>query len=276
MELREAAFPVDDPGSGYAVRALRARWRTASLAAGWSFPGDWALPEIDAVCSTALSGGDLTGALTALGRARADAGIGLGETLADLAALHAVLVNPESDELAIADPDATPSGLLRSMALAWADVTVGKIAVSDVSDSLTGLVTPAYLRTRLAEVYREAEFCGRAAGQRYVLLTAGLDLSAVNGWSKLAAKVLLADVLRSVFRGGETIATLGPSLDAVLFCKHERMAALVAGLRWMCAEKLAADPHLADVHAPNVRLHPLPATYPEACRLLTDLASGIA
>lgn len=276
MGLREAAFHADDADSSYALRALRSRWRATSLASGWSFPGDWAAPEIDVVCDTALAGGDLVEALTTLGRARAEAGIGLGETLTDLAALHAVLTNSGCDGPIGVNPDITPSNLLRSIALAWADVTVGKIAASEVLDSLTGLTTLAYLRTRLAEVYREAEASGWPVGQRYLMLTADLDLSEVSGWSKLAAKVLLADVLGSVFDGGETIASIGSSLAAVLSRKHERMAVRVASVRWLSAERLAADPQLAGLGGPRVRVHRLPPTYREACALLAELASGIA
>src|SRR5947209_13792580 len=42
-------------GSPDAFHQLRSRWRTASLAAGWPFPNDWALAEVDVVCQTALS-----------------------------------------------------------------------------------------------------------------------------------------------------------------------------------------------------------------------------
>src|SRR5690606_5572136 len=42
---------------GVDSRVLRARWRTASLAAGWRFPSDWGLPEVDAVCAAVLTEG---------------------------------------------------------------------------------------------------------------------------------------------------------------------------------------------------------------------------
>ncbi|NBH05920.1 GGDEF domain-containing protein, partial [Amycolatopsis sp. SID8362] len=47
------------------LRALRARWRTASLAAGWRFPSDWALPEVDAVCAAVMAKGRAEAAETA-------------------------------------------------------------------------------------------------------------------------------------------------------------------------------------------------------------------
>ncbi|WP_372666775.1 hypothetical protein [Amycolatopsis kentuckyensis] len=95
-----------------AVRRLRGRWRLASTTSGWRFPSDWAVPEVDTVCSSALFRGDLTAALTVLGRARARTGAGLDETLYDVAALHTVL-----DGCA----DAAQPAMLRAAAIGWAN-----------------------------------------------------------------------------------------------------------------------------------------------------------
>ena len=95
-----------------AVRRLRGRWRLASTTSGWRFPSDWAVPEVDTVCSSALFRGDLTAALTVLGGSRARTGAGLDETLYDVAALHTVL-----DGCA----DTAQSAMLRAAAIGWAD-----------------------------------------------------------------------------------------------------------------------------------------------------------
>ncbi|HEY4456313.1 MAG TPA: GGDEF domain-containing protein [Pseudonocardiaceae bacterium] len=258
---------------GEALRALRTRWRTASLAAGWPFPNDWPLAEIDEVCHAVLDGTELVPALRHLGRARAEAGAGLGETLCDLAALHAVVNGPGStDGIVSPDPDATPARLIRVTALAWADVVLDQLAHAEVSDGLTGLSSPAYLRARLREVYREAAAQGVPVSDKYVLVLLSPDVSRTSGWSRLAAMVLLADSLRAVYNGGQTLAVIGPATLAVLAERDGRCAARLAELRWSAAARLSLDPQLAAIGPPPVWLEQLPATHEAACRLLVELA----
>jgi hypothetical protein len=276
--------PATRPGSGdtppagaerdASLRALRARWRTASLAAGWRFPSDWALPEVDAVCAAVLAKGHAEAAETALAglaRARAAAGAGLAETLADLAALHAVLGHG-SDGFVAPDVDATPARLLRTTALAWADVATDQIVHTEVTDSLTGLPTAAYLRTRLAEVYRAAAACERPAADDHVLLVVSVDLSVVAGFPRLTGMILVADALRTVFDSGQSVASLGPSVVAALVVKDERLASHGVALRRALHERLSVDAELADLGRPRVSAVRLPATHELACDLLAHLA----
>jgi hypothetical protein len=103
----------DREDSSAASGWLREAWRLRSLAAGWRVPGDWdseAVGEVLAACRnrapapgeagraaaragalTAAGAGALTAACAALGRSRARAGVGIAETIDDLAALFAVL-----------------------------------------------------------------------------------------------------------------------------------------------------------------------------------------
>lgn len=266
MSVQKTVSPlIGRTGRGDRVHALRSRWRSASLASGWPFPSDWALAEVDDVCMVVLAGGDLVAAVASLGRARAETGAGLDETLVDLASLHAVLVSPQ-DGLVSADPDATPSRLMRATAVGWAEVTSDLVGVREVVDPLTGLTTAAYLRTRLGETYR--------AGQApdHLLLLAALDLSPVQGWSRPVAMVLVADVLRDVFPGGETAALIGPSVAGVLVRRDGRVTTQMARTRWMLAQRLSVDPHLRDVGPATVWPEPLPDTHRGAGELLTHLA----
>jgi len=248
-----------------ALRALRARWRTASLAVGWPFPSDWALPEVDEVCQAVVDRANVEPALAALAMARAEGGIGLTEVLKDLAALHAVVEGPAArDGIVAADPDAVPARLLRVSALAWADVAARRLAHCEVVDSLTGLATAAYLRTRLREVYR-----GRPAER--VLVVVSPDLSRAEGWSRLVAMVLVADVLHGVFDEGETLAAVGASTAVVLAKRDERLAARVELARRLVAARLAVDPQLADATPVEITVERLPETHEEACDLLAEL-----
>ncbi|WP_232376533.1 GGDEF domain-containing protein [Amycolatopsis aidingensis] len=254
------------------LRALRARWRTASLAAGWHTPSDWALPEVETVCAAVLAGGAPEDALAALGRARAKAGTGLAETLVDLAALHAVLEHPDSGDGFVApDVDATPARLLRVTAVAWADVVFEQLTAAEVTDALTGLPTAAYLRTRMAELYRQAAKDGGTPAEGFVLLVVHMDFGEAAGWSRLTGMILAADALRLCFDGGESLAAIGPSTVAALVPREEGVAARAVSLRRELTERLAIDRQLREVGRPRISAVRLPATHEAACDLLARL-----
>ncbi|MEV0678281.1 GGDEF domain-containing protein [Actinosynnema sp. NPDC050436] len=275
MGVREAAAgeagkPAMTRRSGAdGARALRSRWRTASMAAGWSYPADWPLAEVDEVCAAVLRTADPGAELYRLGGARAEAGAGLAETLLDLAALHAVVGEPPgSTGIVSPDVDAVPSRMLRATALGWGDVMSRQASTCAADNPLTGLATGAYLRTRLREVYAEARTTGH---QDHLLVLVALDLSRTSGWSRVVAMTLLADALREVFDSGQTIASLGPSLAAVLVRKDDRLRRTVGNLRLLTADRLAVDPHVAPTGPAEVWLEELPATYEQAAELLAGL-----
>ncbi|SER83023.1 hypothetical protein [Actinokineospora terrae] len=272
MAVREAGsrWRRDDAqGTDCALGELRARWRTASTRAGWRFPSDWGAPEVDEVCAAVLAGGDLLSALGDLARARAFAGADLDETLADLAALHAVL---EGDDLECLDLDATPAALLRSTAIAWADAALSRLHAGDITDTLSGQANADYLRVRLGEIYAECRRKGFCPTDRYVLLVATLDLTKVDGWSRLMAMVLVGDVLRSVFDGGETVAVLGPSVAVVLTERDTTLAERASDARILIKDRLTLDPDLGPSATPEVRIQRLPTGEPAAINLLRDIS----
>lgn len=275
MTVREAgprSHRDDAEGTGRELRLLRARWRTASIAAGWRFPSDWGVPEVDAVCASAVRRVDLAEPLSNLGRARAQAGAGLEETLTDLAALHAVLSSEAEDGLVATDPDAAPTSLVRAAALAWADASLGELRNVETTENLTSLTTHAYLRTRLGEVYRQAARTGVAVASSHALLVVTLDLSAVSGWPRLMAMVLVADALREVFDGGESMAILGPSVAVVLAERDPAFGDRALSAGWLITERLSVDPQLESSRRPLLRMERLPETLDEA----RDLLMGIS
>ena len=185
--------------------ALRDAWRRRSLAAGWLIADDWHSGAVNVVLTachdegTAPAGAEpasacpagvglavigddrLAVACAGLGRSRAWAGIGIAETIDDLAALFAVLgAEPAS---ARAEPaghgraslsSAPPMRLVCAIAEGWAEESVAQLAQSGCEDPLSGLATLLYLRTRLAEVYREAEQGGTSPAETHRLLVVGL------------------------------------------------------------------------------------------------------
>jgi hypothetical protein len=227
---------------------------------------------VDDVCLSAVRRGDLAGSLSSLGRARAQAGAGLDETITDLAALHAVLTTDVHDGLIATDPDAAPTRLVRVAALAWADATFGELRSAEGTDNLTNMTTQAYLRTRLGEVYRQAERVGVPAAETHVLLVVTLDLSTVTGWPRLMAMVLVADALREIFDGGESVALLGPSVAAVLSERDPAFGERALSAGWLITERLKVDPQLEPSRHPVLRLERLPETQEEARDLLLSIS----
>ncbi|WP_332888610.1 GGDEF domain-containing protein [Actinophytocola xanthii] len=268
MTVREAGSRSYRGDAGGTARLLRSRWRTASIAAGWRFPSDWGLPEVDDVCLSAARRTDLTAPLAGLGRARAESGAGLDETLADLAALHAVLVHEDRDGLIASDPDATPTHMVRATALAWADAACGELRNAETTENLTNLVTNAYLRTRLGEVYRQAARDNVPVSDTHTLLVVTLDLTEMAGWTRLMAMVLVADALREVFDGGESIAILGPSVAVVLAQREPMFADRALNAGWLITRRLSADQQMESGSRPHLRKERLPDCESEARDLL--------
>ena len=77
--------------SGTDLSGLRTAWRRQSLSAGWLAEDDWWTAAVDAVARAACRDGSLRQACTMLGRARAQAGVGISEAMTDVAALYRVL-----------------------------------------------------------------------------------------------------------------------------------------------------------------------------------------
>ena len=266
------SFRDDADRSDHELRVLRARWRTASLANGWRFPSDWPVPEVDAVCASLVHRLDVCEPLASLARARAQSGAGLEETLVDLAALHAVVSDPAGrDGLISADPDATPSRLLRVAALAWVDESFGELVSEPTTDGLTGLASQAYLRVRLGEVYRQADRLGHRVPETHVLLVVTLDLTEVLGWPRLTALVLVADVLREVFNGGESSAVLGPSVAVVLAEREPSFGQRALSAGWLINERLHTDATLRTA-CPDLRVIGLPDDEQAASNLISQLS----
>lgn len=249
---------------------LQSRWRTASLASGWRFPSDWSLPEVARVCAAVAEDTGLDTAVRDLGAARAAAGVGLAETLTDLAALHAVLSAPEvADGLVAPCPDAVPSRLVRLTSLGWADAAL-QPAGAEVRDPLTGLATAPYLRTRLHELYHRARALG-AGVTDHVLAVIRPDLTDLPSWARVACMVLIGQVLRTVFRAGETLALTGPSVAAVLTVRNESLRGQLLVVSSLADEQLAADPWLAAAVPVRTDVQTLPPNFHRACDLVADL-----
>jgi hypothetical protein len=236
----------DVPG---VVRICEA-WRQQSLICGWAADDDWRVAAVDTVAIAAWRGTGLATACTGLGRERARGGIGIGEAIADLAALCYVL-----------DGEDPPLELVRPLAEGWAEAGLATMSHAACEDPLTGLTTAPYLRTRLGEVYREARQAGRCAADSYRLLVAELPRS-LDPWDRLSVLLLVSNELRAAFPGGETLSLAAPG----------RAIALVSALPELQFRATGLRRTLADGHGTRLRLIKPPAQLGEALRLLDGLA----
>ncbi|MBE3001754.1 hypothetical protein IDM40_24095 [Nocardiopsis sp. HNM0947] len=235
-----------DVDTGTRALDLRAPWGRRSRARGWDPPEDWWTPAVDAVCAAHDDGRDLTGPCTRLGAARARGGIGVGQSMIDLAAFTDV-----------AGWETPPLELLRALAEGWTDAGRG---ADTCQDPLTGLANAAYLRTRLAELYRCPEEAEPAAARHRLLvvsLAAGLD-----PWRRAARLIVLGHELGRFFTRGESVCVLSRGRVAALVPAAPTTAAEVSALRSGPCRDAGAS--VCEVS--------LPATHREAVTLLDILA----
>jgi hypothetical protein len=253
---------------------LRDAWRRRSLAGGWLTPDDWHSEAVDAVLTACrpgwpgaagmasggigprVPGGDgLAVACTGLGRSRAQAGTGIAETIDDLAALFAVL------------EEALPVRLIGAVAEGWAEESQALLARDGCEDPLSGLATLPYLRTRLAEVYREAEQGGTSPADTHRLLVVRLPRRP-DPWHRMALAVGVGRDLRAAFPGGETLSMAGPPAG------HDTgpAIALVPARGDLPLRYARLRRSVRATFGTQIRMTPLPGRLTEALRLVDELA----
>lgn len=236
--------------------AVRREWSARSTSDGWSFPSDWHTRAVEALCDAVADGTDPWAAAERLGRERAGAGISLGETLADVDVL-AHLAAPEMAE-----------SLRRAVSLGWADRITAPPA--GVVDPLTGLLSPDYLHARLGEVYRAAEVAGDRVPSSSALVVVRVDVSGECELDRALPMMVIAEAMRTVFSGGQTLSLLSERTAVVLCGRDRRLARRATLLHELLVPRLASDPQIAHADV-QVWIESLPTLLPLAIDLLTDL-----
>jgi hypothetical protein len=194
---------------------------------------------------------NLARACGSLGQARAKAGVGIAAAITDLAALYTVLGR-----------GSPPLHLDSSIAGGWAEEGLTRESQGYCEDPLTGLATLPYLRTRLAELYREADLLGISPAHTHRLIVIS-PLPPADQWHRLAGAIRLGHDLRAAFPGGETLAQApGPGAGLAL-----------VRVRWDLPARYAELCHAVQLSCrAHTRISPLPAMLPEALRLVAELA----
>jgi hypothetical protein len=253
---------------------LRDAWRRRSLASGWLAAEDWDSDAVRAVVAAACGTGTLSLACDRLGRSRATAGIGIAETIDDLAALFGVLddsaarVGPAHSGPAEGGPTGggLPLPLVCSIAAGWAEEGLAQLSGGGCEDPLSGLATVPYLRTRLAELYREATQGGTNPADTHRLLVVSLP-SRPDPWRRMALAIVVGHDLRTAFPGGETLSLTrrngitGTGLAIALVRVRADLPMRYARLRRTIRGSLDAQ----------IRMTRLPSLLPEALRLVDEL-----
>lgn len=242
-------------GAADRAQELRQRWRVQSIRGGWAFPGDWWVPPVDAVVEALIDGVDPAPAVTLLGGARADSAVGIEEAMDDLTALCGL----------VGLGDEAPARLIRALVVGWFEAATVHGLAEYCEDPLTRLTTPAYLRTRLAEVYREASRSGLPVNETHALVVVGVD-RVEAGWDRGMRLLVAGECLRATFSGGETLSATGPGHVVALVTRERALAPRVAVLRELLSEQLGPD------HPTRVWLEGLPRHEHLADSLLLELA----
>jgi len=232
------------------LSGLRAAWRRQSLSAGWLAEDDWWSSAVDAVARAACRDGSLRQACALLGRARAQAGVGISEAITDVAALYRVL-----------GAGTPPLDVITALAEGWADAGLARLSGATCEDPLTGLVSFAYLRTRLREVYRDAEQQGTCPPATHRLVVVELPRRP-DPWRRISLVILVGHDLRAAFPGGDTLSLDRPGPAIALVQVTSELAFRFASLRRTIRAALGTE----------ARMIRLPARPEDAERLLDQLA----
>lgn len=204
---------------------LRRTWCETSLTSSWPDNTEWWTAAVDALSDALTSRrGDVRAAGEALGRQRAEAGVYLDETRADVRLAARA-----------ADLDAAPTAeLVDAVTLGWINRILDDLFATPCVDTLTELVPVQYLSTRIGELWAEARLIGQPVQDTHTLVV--VKAAAVrHPIERETHMITIQTALRSAFRGGETLARIGRTTAGALATRaadrlHPALAVLRAEL----------------------------------------------
>jgi hypothetical protein len=203
---------------------------------------------------------DVIAACTVVGRDVARDGAALGEALSGLRTTYQlVLGRPPDFEAA------------QALSVAWSDATLEYLHDLSCEDPLTGLASLAHVRTRLDEIYREAELTDVGVPGSHALVIAELRFGQPpaergHNFTRALRLVQITETIRAVYSGGQTIGRLGLNRAVAVVPRTVDLGTSVALLRDFLGDLDLGD---ADV---RVWIEGLPSVAGSASLLLDDLA----
>ena len=137
-------------------------WEAASISSVWLRPGDWYTPAAEALVEALQAGRDTAPAAFRLGQARGAAGVGITESIDDMAVLFRS-----------AGFQSAPIRSIRSLCEGWTERDAAPVSAPTMADAESGLGTAEY----------QDEYTKTASGWRFASRTviiapekaAGLD-----------------------------------------------------------------------------------------------------
>ena len=241
-------------GSATLPADLAARWRARSLASIWLRASDWDHPTVDHMAYAVAIGDDPRDSAWNLGQARGEIGVGIEETIDDVACLYHAL-----------GPHHPPPTVLRALCAGWAEAQAGAVVAGSCRDPESGLPTAQYLAVRLAEACAEPE-----PGRLVVVdVAAGSILPA----TRIARSAAVGEALTCTYGAGHPMAALGGGVFAVLVRTGVDVLDLTPLLRREIDRRVGDEPLRSATRCPvRIRLVDVPRSADEAGDLVLRLA----
>lgn len=218
--------------------------------------------RFEAVGEVLVARGDVAAACSVVGRDVARDGAALGEALSGLRSTYSLVTGREPDFAAT-----------EALSVAWSEATLEYLHDLSCEDPMTGLTSLAHVRTRLAELYRDAELTDTSLRDSHALVVVEIvyrrqDGFADHHFTRALRMVQVAEATRSVYSGGQTIGRLGLNRAVALVERDADIGHSVSLLRDFIGD---LDLGAADV---RVWIEGLPSSADSASLLLDELARG--
>lgn len=212
-----------------------------------------------AIAEALADGTDVVPASDEVGRRLAEDGVSLLEALDGLSALYRSIAGGEPAFAAV-----------RALSSSWAEASLVYLHSLSCEDPLTGLSSLAHLRSRLGELYREAEHRGTSVPATHALVV--VEPLTAPGTTPFDREIRLIDVaecLRIVFYGAPVLGRLGSRRAAALVGREPNLPEQVEMVGTLITQwRLdAEEPQLA-----RIWIEGLPANEAMAGRVIDELA----
>jgi GGDEF domain-containing protein len=223
------------------------------------------VPErFEALLDALLHDGDASSVCSEIGGVLASDGMSIQECFSALRQTFAVATGREPTFEAC-----------RALSSSWSEASLQFLHALSCEDPLTGLTSLAHLRSRLAEIYRELDRCGGSAVASHALVVVDVTVPGpvqpqiTHHFDRVLRIAGVAECLRAVYSGGETLARLGQDRTVALVGRDERLGTSLAMLRLLLADWARGE---TAQPAFRVWVEQLPGDNDAAGRLLDELA----
>jgi len=243
---------------------VRERWRALSVRTIWLRAGDWFHPAVDALVAALASSQGVLDAVEALGVARAEHGVGVGEAIDDLACLYEA-----------AEAGTPPLEAVRALCEGWASPAGAPLVPGTCLDPESGLPTAEYLSVRLTEEFTQVRRRGRSPAQDLCFIYVDVARDGVAPWNRLARSAAVGRAIEVAFGVGHPSASLGSGVFAILHPAGTPVADAVARLSKQ-VDVQGEELGVADVlrQPPRIWIEAMPDEHHEAVALLTTRRSS--